>query len=269
MQRIRMVVPCLMVAFAITGLASTTASGATEIGRCEKQVGGKYKDTECTKLAVPAGNWEWTPGAVKNKFTATAKTNVLESLPAKAKITCKTAEATGEYTTPTTEDVDTVEFTGCEDKAAKVVCESSKAAGNNVPGTILGFPLVGEFGLIKKPNHAGVDLEGTVAAGPPFATDLLANFECGAKAQGNGTGAQLFVEGDVIGEIAPTDKMLLVTKLKFVKTAAGAQNPENFEGGPNTHLITWLFNGAGALVENANEVSTFTTTNEEALELRA
>jgi hypothetical protein len=273
MKRIRIMGLCLVAAFAIGAVASATASAVTtippEIGRCVATgAGSNFTSNKCTTEDVGDGTFSWIPGAVAAKFTAVGGTGTLESIPSKGKISCKTVSSSGEYTSNKTEFVTATIFTGCENKAAKVKCESSKANGNSTVGTIINFPLVGEFGMITKPTKAGVDLSGVVAAGPPFSTNLLANFECGAKTQGDGTGAQLFVEGDVIGEIVATNGMSLTSKLKFDKTALGAQKPENFEGGPNTHLITWLFTGGPPAVESSNEVTTTTTTNEEALELR-
>jgi hypothetical protein len=266
---------CLAAAFMLAGIVSASASAAViapEIGRCLRGIG--YANSKCTVAGGNVGEWISGPGP-RNGFFATGTASTLEALPSKNKVKCKAVAAHGVYKSATTEELSAVEFTGCVAVPTGAQCESSNANGNFTAGRITTFLLVGKFGLIQAPAKAGVDLEGLLSAGPPFVTDLLAHFECGATAQGNGTGTQLFVEGDVIGELLPTNKMTTTFKLKFAKIAAtGQQKPENFvnpitlANEPNTHLITWLYAGGPPAVESSNEVANMVVVNEEPLELR-
>jgi hypothetical protein len=68
MKQIKVVGLCLVVAFALSALISTTAQAATpEFGNCVAAKKGFYKDSKCTerdeKKGAPKGKFEWQAGA--------------------------------------------------------------------------------------------------------------------------------------------------------------------------------------------------------------
>jgi hypothetical protein len=291
MKRIRIVGLCLMAAFAIGAVASSTASAVTvikpEVGRCVKAAvpaEGLYTSAACTLQQKPkkTGAYEWLPGPGPNAgLSGTAGASTLES--AAGKISCKHQTIAGVVLNEYNEHVNAVTFTGCESKAAKVKCETSKANGNNTAGTILDLPAEGTLGLIKAPTKAGIDLQGVVPPGKEleeagFTTNLLAFYECGAKTQGDGTGAQELAEGGLEGEITATNKMTTKVTLKFLKSALATatkanQKPEEFVAPSqattaNQHITSWSFAGGPPSVLPANQTNTDAILYEEAIELR-
>ena len=71
MKRIKIMGLCLVAVFAVSVMASASASAeAPEFGRCLAKAGGKFSDAGCTKGVVSKGKFEWTSGVEKNKFTS-------------------------------------------------------------------------------------------------------------------------------------------------------------------------------------------------------
>jgi len=64
-RHVRMLGLCLVAAFAVAAIASTSASALPEWGKCEAKAGGNYTDANCTVKAKPkgTGSFEWKKGA--------------------------------------------------------------------------------------------------------------------------------------------------------------------------------------------------------------
>jgi hypothetical protein len=258
----------------VASLAFVGTAGAAipELGRCVSAPGtGKYTANSCLVLSKKESTnlFEFEPGAVKNGYTTKGAAATLEGETSKSKISCKASVGSGTYSGTKESKVEKLEFTGCENKAAKVKCQTEAAEGNATEGKINNYPLNGILGKTKL-TKAGVLLTGTVPNPFPFGTTpLLAHFECGGKLSGKG--ANIFVEGSIIGEVTATDKMSLTAKNKFAKNlTTGKQAITNFEGeAEGSHELTSVvFLSETPEIEHSNEVTTTTVTNEEALEIK-
>ena len=99
MKRTRIIGLCLVAVFAMSALATGTASAAApEFGQCLKKavVGGAgYSEAKCLKAVGTAGKYEWVPGwGGHNKFTSTGTTATLKTSGGKT-VTCKKENSTG------------------------------------------------------------------------------------------------------------------------------------------------------------------------------
>jgi hypothetical protein len=215
------------------------------VGRCIKVVTkgtGSYKDAGCETAEVENGNYEWLPGAVKNKFTSTEGASFFEGKSGQ-KITCKASTDTGEYNGES-EDHETMRFTGCETAGFK--CNSAGAAEGEIVTTLLkSVP-----GFIKRPKTVGVSLEGP--------SGIFAEFECAGGA------VKIVMRGSVISSITPVSKMTTTFKETFAEIK-GVQKYQKCEGEPTDILET---SENGGPFEQTGFSSIDTITNEEPLEMR-
>jgi hypothetical protein len=77
-------------------------------------------------------------------------------------------------------------------------------------------------------------------------------YECGSVTE------SARVEGSVIGQIKPIDKMTTESNLVYFARRTGEQVPEHFEGGPKDTLATTFMSG----IESTTAPSTLTIKSE-------
>ncbi len=248
MKLVRIAWLCLAAALIVSAVGAATASAAApEIGRCLKvspAKTGKFSNSGCTKEKA-GGNYEWAPGAVKNKFKTTGGLGKLETLNGTT-VTCKTQESGGEYNSPKTVTGVVVKFTHCESAGFTCGTEGAKE------GEIITNPLEGRLGIEKKGKKIGFDLFPTAADGGLYVT-----FNCTVA-------LHITVGGSVIVPVK-TNKMLNTLTLKYTANK-GKQKPEHFEGEPTDVLISEI---NGKKPEQSGINITSTQTGEEALEANA
>ena len=137
-------------------------------------------------------------------------------------------------------------------------------------GEIEAKELTGELQFIervKNPNKelakAGIDLK--AASG-----GVIASFECGgangSTGKGAGTGTLRELEGSVIGRVGTTENMVATNTTSY-EVSAGAQAPEQFEGGLPDTLVTLV--GLTKAVEPTTLVASEEVKSEEPIEIRA
>jgi hypothetical protein len=196
------------------------------------------------------GEYEWTGGAAKSKFTAVSGTTTFTTTGG-SRIKCVASKSVGEYTGLKTL-TDSITFTGCLNPTTKHACQSTGAG----TGEIVAASLEGHIGFIrdtwtkieKVVTSVGLDLSRKPA---------LLTAECGTT--------PVSVGGSVIGVVGVIDKPTTKFPIKYTETA-GRQIPEAFELGPNDTLATTF--GAGS-AEQTGLTSSGSTTNEERLEIRS
>ena len=137
----------LIAVLAIAAVSATTAAwgfSPPEIGRCVKVTAktGKFSSATCIK-EKSGGNYEWEPGALKNKFKTTGGSGALETTNGTA-VGCNTEESGGEFSSPKTVTGVVVRFTGCH--SAGFVCGTAGAP----EGEIVTNPLEGRIGFENK-----------------------------------------------------------------------------------------------------------------------
>jgi hypothetical protein len=229
-------------------VASASAQEAPEIGRCVSHAGGKYTNNICTKLASgkKVGQYEWEPGAVKNKFTGVGGVATLETV-TKVKVVCKAEASSGEYSSPKTISNIAVTFTGCE--ALEYKCFSPGAPEGDIVTNLLAGTLRWEN---TKKSKVALDLV-------PQSAARFVEFTCGP--------IPVFVQGSVMTNV-PVNITKTVFELKF-NAKVGKQKPEYYytsTGEKVKDVLFAKFGGSGEL-EQAGQTITNTQTDEEALEL--
>ena len=239
---------------AMSAVAAANASAAApEIGRCKKVAkgSGKYSSATCTKLKA-GGEYEWTAGAEKGKFTTKGGLAILEQKGGSA-VACKTEASGGEYTGPKTIAGVVVTFTGCESGGIKC-----KTTGSS-EGELVTKPLEGVIGIEKRAFVEGKEVpkKNKIAFDlfPVGKTGLFIEFSCSTLT--------LEVQGSILVPLTPTNKMLSTLTLKYV-SVQGVQKPTHFEGEPNDVLESKL--GGGGFLQSGQTVTTVQT-NEEQLEV--
>jgi len=213
-------------------VVSAASAAVPEVGRCVKVTpgAGKYRGSNClTHETGNLGKFEWVPVSElePQKFTGSSNSTVLATT-GHSSIKCVNANITGEYTGPKTAAVE-IEFQACTNSAG-VQCQTTPVQVSEIK--MVG--LEGELGFIKNELpyiKVGLDLRPR----PPL-TDLT-TYECGSATE------TARVEGSVIAQIKPIDKMTLESNLLFKVTKAGQQVPQSFEGGPTDTLSTTFTSG--------------------------
>lgn len=261
MQRIRPLGLALVAVFAISAVASASASAALpEFVHCVKQTTKKFEWTEkeCkTKSGNKTGEFEKEAvkaGVGKLKFTSTSGKGTLETKGG-AKVTCTSDTDKGELTGAKEAKKVVVTFKGCETLGLK--CQTGV-----VEGEIVTKELKGTLGYINKTKkEVGLSLTPAVAGGP------FVEFKCGPKEEikvvvkeGEGKGGN-----SVIGAITPVNVLSKTFTLKFTQVK-GVQAPEMFEGGVRDVLESSI---NGGKVEQSGEETEDTNTGEELIEIRA
>jgi hypothetical protein len=110
-------VGAVLVAIVAVALGAAVARAeAPEFGRCVKQVGGKYANSNCTATLAGSEHFEWKPGpGPKAHFSESVSgTNVFKwKLASNEEGNCSGETATGEYTGPKTVAHVHIVLTGC------------------------------------------------------------------------------------------------------------------------------------------------------------
>jgi hypothetical protein len=254
MKRMRIMGLCLVVAFAMSAVAATSAfATAPEFGRCVAKAGGKFSDSGCTKEVASKGKFEWEPGAgAKNTFTSKMNAGTLATLETVkgTKITCKEESSPGEIKNAKEVAGVVAKFNGCETSGLK--CSSAgKAEGEIVTASLEGVVGVEKVGLKPSANKLAEELH--APAGSKVAT-----FSC--------AGVPVEVKGSVLHPIT-ANKMLSTSTEKF-SAAKGEQKPDKFAGeGVDAHILE--SNTAGGEFEEAGQTITSTVTFGEKIEVNS
>jgi hypothetical protein len=233
---------CLLAVLALAAFGASSSSAAEygvralpEAGRCVSTAIGKgvYRGGQCVSVATPGnGRWEWVPASATEKltFSGAGEESKLTTVGAPT-IKCINANITGEWRDPKTATVE-IEFQGCQNPQ-EVQCQSGSAKSE-----IKTLPLDAELGFIrhetiegKEISVVGLDLK------PQAPLTALAIYNCGSQTETS------TLEGSVIGEIKPIDKMGLPQKVLYRTRVSGAQLPESFQGEPNDTLFTKFTTG--------------------------
>jgi hypothetical protein len=233
-----------------------TAAGASaalpELGRCEAVPPGtgEYELASCTGGAKPTGgNFDWHPGAVKNKFSSVSGAATLETKGG-SQITCKSILQLGEYVSSQRE-IDTMRMFGCQLVALGGHCQNAN------PEEIVTPPLEGRLGFIKGGAKPAVGLDLLPLEGP-----RVVEFKCDTPAGGL---VPVVVLGSVIAKISPLEKMTATSKRTYAESK-GKQAPTHLEGAP-PDVLTLLI-GANPPEESGLKAALMTS-NEEKLEVKA
>jgi len=269
MKRIRIIGLCLVAAFAMSAIASATASAAApEFGQCLKKAvsgGVGYSDTKCNKKVASGALYEWVPGfkAGKNTFTSTGTTATLKTSGGKT-VTCTKEKSTGTYIegTDNKHEETTVNFSGC--KSSGFTCTTVGKA----TGELTTNPLIGEVNF-ENATHTKTALKLEPAPGNE---GYFIKFSClGLKVEviGNNPAKPLCkpkVEppcegGAAHGILVPIKPNVMAEKeaLKYKETEAGAQIPSKWAGTPAETYLESDFEELG--FERAGQTITSTVKN--------
>jgi hypothetical protein len=230
MRGIRVVVIGLLAIAASSAIATTSASAALpELGRCvNKGSGGAYKYKNCVKTDPSHnGAWEWEPGPGANgKFEAggifEARLETVGHVP----IACGPTEIEGHWLDGKKASVE-IFLHGCQDAQLRA-CTTPEVGPQKESEIKNTEPIEGEICFISgkgglKPK-VGIDLKSKSAA--PMLT-----FTCSTPPTTFPPSSELWtVEGSLIGELKPVDRMKTESKAVF-RAVAGKQIPEKFEEG--------------------------------------
>jgi hypothetical protein len=242
MKVIRVGQICLLAVLALAAFGASSSSAAPyevralpEAGRCVSTAIGKgvYKGGQCVTVAAPGtGRWEWMPANATEKltFSGSGEESRLTTVGAPT-IKCINANITGEWRNPKTATVE-IEFQGCQNPQ-EVQCQSGTAKSE-----IKTLPLEAELGFIKNEEVEGKQIAVVgldLKPQPPLTA--LAIYNCGSQTETS------TLEGSVIGELKPIDKMGLPQKVLYRTRVTGEQLPESFQGQPNDTLMTKFTSG--------------------------
>ena len=185
--------------------------------------------------AASAALPEFVPksGAFPVKFTSSSGAGFLLTK-AKHEVKCTADSNVGEITNAKKVAKVVVTFTGCEEPALKVKCNTAKQAA----GTIVTNELKGEIGYLNAAKTlVGLSLEPAATTG----ARLFAEFECTSLEKIKVGEAASAGHDSVIGEIQPPYKVFSKTaELKYVCVSGkpGEQEWRSFSGGALDYLET-------------------------------
>ena len=276
MRRIRIVGLCLVAVFAMSAIASATASAAApEFGQClKKKVKSLpgYTTSKCTIEAteVSKGTYEWVPGAKTGENEFTTKGGVATLLTIKGEsVTCESEESSGTYNIGgnNKEEKTTVTFKKCSSGGLTCTTEG-KAAGELVTK-----PLVGIVGFEKEPKVTDKTRKTVLQLHPEAAGGHFIDFKCTAaltiEVRGNGSPGE-----PSNGILVPikNDAMKNTEALKYTQSK-GKQKPVAWfppEAGYNTaQFLESNFQGTGFAQSGQTITSNVTNTGGVKYELNA
>jgi hypothetical protein len=267
MKRIVMLAGCMVASCALGGVAVATAAAAPpEFGACVKVAPktGEYSGKNCLVPAPGKGSYNFVPGGAANKkFTVNVSEPVLKT--AAHEVTCVFGEGEGEYTGAKTLSVSKLILSDCKQAGAKTVNESWCQNIGGFRGEVTVNELAGELGFFDKKGIKKVGLDLKAKSGT-----ALAMYECGGANEitehGMGTGTLMELEGSVIGQVKTVNHPVEENGVTFA-VKAGAQVPEQFEGGVKDTLI--LNVGPSKTPEAATLATVAELTNGEPIEVKA
>ncbi len=268
MKRIRIIGLCLVAVFAMSALATGTASAAApEFGQCLKKgtVGGAgYSDSKCNKAVGTAAKYEWIPGwAGHNNFTSTGTTATLKTTGGKT-VTCSKESSTGTYLEggDNKHEETVVHFTTC--KSSGFTCTTTGAkTGELITNNLIGSV---DFENSLKTKTA-LKLEPG-----PGSEGFFIKFSClGLKVEviGNNPAKpgckpkiETCVGGTEHGILVPIKPNVMAEKevLKYKENETGEQIPSKWEGNPKETYLESDFEELG--FERAGQTITSTVKNE-------
>jgi len=262
---------CLLAVLAIAAFAASSASaaeyevkGLPEIGRCVKTALGQgvYVGASCITVAKPGhGKYEWTQVNATEKQTFKGSgTETKLVTPGHSTIKCIDANLTGEWRGGKTATVE-IEFQGCQNPQEQP-CQTTPQTKSEIKT----LPMEGELGFIKNIVKEGKTI---VSVGldlkPQTPLTELATYECGG-----GPTESNRLEGSVIGEIKPIDKMTLQSNLVYRLTSAGAQIPQSFQEAENDTLVTTFQSGLESTTAPTTlKIKSYVGNNANPLEIKA
>jgi hypothetical protein len=259
MKTSKIMVLCLVAAFALSAYAAVSASAAPpDIGRCKHEGSKtnkvfKYKSATCTTLAsANKGEYEWYPlptgtPSPKLGFTTHGSKATLETL-SHSKVVCGEENATGEYTGEKTVGNVLVTFGPACSAEGFFTCSSA----GEPAGTIKTNALAGELHWEKGPAAKKIALDLA-----PQSEPLFVKIECGKT-------IKIEVRGSVLVNIK--DGKMETTLVQKYVGSKGKQKPEFYEEVLGTKIYDFLESRSIGEFEQAGQTFTDTQTNEEALE---
>lgn len=253
MRCFRLIVICALAVVASAVLvASASALEPPEMGRCVAKTGGKYLNNVCTKAATgtKVGKFEWEPGAIHKKFTASAGTAVLETR-GRVKVECKHEAASGEFTSPKAGGNINVTFTECKE-SLEHKCTSAGAT----EGEIKTATLAGELVWEKKPKRTAIRLF-------PQSGAFFASFVCGPAT------SEVRENSPTGGILVPirADKSETKVEQKFV-AKKGVQKPDAYFNSAGEKVPCFLeAKIGGSVFEQAGQTEVNVMVDEEPLEV--
>jgi len=269
MKRMRIMGLCLVAVFAFTAFAASSAFALPEFARCQANLNGKYKDSNCNEKAKTIESeeqFELVKTYEKVGFTSAGGAGVLET-EAGTRIECTAQSASGKIDVDLgstgkqlpSKQVESVvaKFNGCALPLIGAKCNSAGSA----EGEIITKELEGELGYIKKATkEVGQRLTPTIKKGK------FAEFECSSAAkvtvgEGGGKGGNC-----IIAPVKPVNTSSTGGE-EVYSGAAGKQSPQSFETPIKTCNLESNLNG-GAF-ERATQALTTVLLFEEAYEVRA
>jgi hypothetical protein len=218
--------------------------GLPEIGRCKPAspvAEGAFKFKNCVgRSPLRTGSFEWFEVGENHNFSAVAASVTLETH-AHAKVSCENGELLGEWKGgligfDSSEVASTVSlaFHGCKNAASGETCQSSPAAPSDISTSL---PLEGELGFIsEEPGEPVRKIKVGLDLRPEEPATVLLSFTCGGPPEEFSGGEAWTLEGSVIGQIAPIDKMTLSNRLIY-RARGAEQIPEAFLGGFKDTLL--------------------------------
>jgi len=295
---------CLVAAFAMSAVATATASAALpEWGKCVKFVNqhgknvGNYENPGCTKKTEVAktGAWQWQPApkSIPNPaFTSHGGQAVLETTSGPfTAVTCSTEEATGNLAGSKEVREVSVLFKGCHlslttNEGTFFTCGNQllPPQGEGKEGEIRTRKLRGKLGFIsgkgEESPSVGLSLE------PEEKRSLFAIFACAERYLFVRVG--VFPKGkgndSVISPIGPVNAMSIANTQTYkaqerevepgkFEEEPGIQNPTHFQEGPEDYLETetsYAEGNFGPIAQSAQTLTTVNTLNSgEEIEIRA
>jgi hypothetical protein len=260
----------LVLTIAAIGASSASAieyeiKGMPEVGRCVNVPTGTgvYKGSQCLAVehsSKKLGKYNWIPASQTEKltFSGAGGESVLTTV-GHSTIKCIAANLSGEYTSPKKATV-TIEFQGCTN-AKKEQCQSNPQNKSEIKT----LPLEAELGFIKNEllvGHnvisVGLDLK------PTSPLPALVTYECGSVLES----ARL--EGSVIGQEKPIDKMTSEMNLIYSTKTNGEQLYQNFqEGLQDTLSTTYQVGIESTTAPTTLKIKSYLGTNSVPLEVKA
>jgi hypothetical protein len=260
----------LALAIGAIGMSNASAAeyevkGMPEVGRCVKVATGTgvYKGANCLAVehsSKKLGKYNWIGATLSEKltFSGSGGESVLTT-EGHSTIKCIAANLTGEYTGGKTATV-SIEFQGCTN-AKNEQCQSNPQNKSEIKT----LPLEAELGFIKDELKegklvvsVGLDLKPT----SPLPT--LVVYECGSVLES----ARL--EGSVIGQERPIDKMTSEMNLVYSTTTKGAQLYEKFQEGLQDTLSTTYQSGiTSTTAPTTLKIKSYLGSNSVPLEVKA
>jgi hypothetical protein len=236
----------LVLAVSAIGASSASAieyelKGMPEAGRCVKVAtgAGVYKGSQCLAIehsSKKLGKYNWIPASQSEKltFSGAGLESVLTTV-GHPTIKCIAANLTGEYTGPKKATV-TVEFQGCINSLGQQ-CQSNPQNKSEIKT----LPLEAELGFIRNEIvegrlvvSVGLDLK------PTSPLTNLVVYECGSLTE------TANLEGSVVGQEKPIDKMTTEMNLVYSTKSNGEQLYEKFQEGLADTLSTTFHVGLGS-----------------------